>query len=609
MTDGRSASERFISLASTSTSSLLLDGDEESECRPMSSHARIEGAIETTPRRRKKIGGGSFLPQLNHARAFAMGQKQEQANDTDTDDFKKAMWAGQANILVTVRLRPLLQHDRDQESIVKILDHNVVVVLDQPTSSSGHATAQPKRTTGGTMRGLRLPGATSRRSREKRYAFDYVFAPADGQQKVYSHTTKFLIHGVLNGFNATVFAYGCTGAGKTYTMLGTKTEPGIMALTLDDLFHNIERIHADPEAMVTYKVTVSFLEVYNENIRDLLIVGSGMAGFAGSSNVNGGQSEYLDLREDPIRGPIVAGISEIEAGNAKEVMKLLRKGNKRRSQEATAANSVSSRSHAVLQVLVEQHDKVVRTAREDHMENGMIVASVVKIGKLSLVDLAGSERAAVTQNRGQRLLEGANINRSLLALGNCINALGEKAAGSSSSSASTSFVPYRDSKLTRLLKDSLGGNCRTVMIANISQACASFEETLNTLKYANRAKNIKTNVTRNVLNVDHHITEYVSVISNLKSEITTLKNQLQQQHLEAPEKPKATAWVQENVNVTDSTGYNHPSDNNHDDSAPEDEGQWAQRQVIEARQYIMRCFQERLQLRKRLIEIGHQVSE
>lgn len=605
MTDGRSASERFISLASTSTSTLLLDGG-ESECRPMSSHARIEGAIETTPRRRKKIDERGFLPQLNHARAFAMGQQQQQENDTDTDDFKKAMWAGQANILVTVRLRPLLQHDRDQESIVKILDHNVVVVLDQPAANSSNATAQPKLTTGGAMRGLRLPGATSRRSREKRYAFDYVFAPADGQQKVYSHTTKFLVHGVLNGFNATVFAYGCTGAGKTYTMLGTKNEPGIMALTLDDLFHNIQRIHADPEAMVTYKVTVSFLEVYNENIRDLLIasssVGSGAAGSTGSSNINGGQSEYLDLREDPVRGPIVAGISEIEARNANEVMKLLRKGNKRRSQEATAANSVSSRSHAVLQVLVEQHDKLVHTAREDHSDNDMMIANVVKIGKLSLVDLAGSERAAVTQNRGQRLLEGANINRSLLALGNCINALGEKAAGSSSSSSSTSFVPYRDSKLTRLLKDSLGGNCRTVMIANISQAFASFEETLNTLKYANRAKNIKTNVTRNVLNVDHHITEYVSVISNLKSEITTLKNQLKQQQLCVHEKPKASAWV-------DSSGNNHPSDNNHDDSALEEERQWAQTQVIEARQYIMRCFQERLQLRKRLIEIGHQVSE
>lgn len=143
----------------------------------------------------------------------------------------------------------------------------------------------------------------------------------------------------------------------------------------------------------------------------------------------------------------------------------------------------------------------------------------IKVGKLSLVDLAGSERAANTKNVGQRLVEGANINRSLLALGNCINALGEKGNKGN-------FVPYRDSKLTRLLKDSLGGNCRTVMIANISSAESSFEETLNTLKYANRAKNIKTHVQRNVLNVNYHISEYVQLINNLRSEIQLLKNQI-----------------------------------------------------------------------------------
>jgi kinesin family protein 18/19 len=186
---------------------------------------------------------------------------------------------------------------------------------------------------------------------------------------------------------------------------------------------------------VQYKVIVSFLEVYNENIRDLL------------SDVE----EYLDLREDPIKGPVVASITEIETCSGQEIMQLLHQGNSKRSQAATAANEVSSRSHAVLQVLVECRDRAPG------------VVANIKVGKLSLVDLAGSERAANTKNIGQRLMEGANINRSLLALGNCINALGEKGNKGN-------FVPYRDSKLTRLLKDSLGGNCRTVMIANISSA-------------------------------------------------------------------------------------------------------------------------------------------
>ena len=208
---------------------------------------------------------------------------------------------------------------------------------------------------------------------------------------------------------------------------------------------------------------MSFLEIYNENIRDLLVANS---------------NEYLDLREDPEKGPTVAGIHEIEASSASHVMSLLHRGNKRRTQEATAANAVSSRSHAVLQVIIEQHEKSPGTASSVKVKDSCaqkIFLTLNKYGKLSMIDLAGSERAAVTKNRGQRLLEGANINRSLLALGNCINALGDK-------SNKASFVPYRDSKLTRLLKDSLGGNCRTVMIANVSMAVSAFEETLNTLK-------------------------------------------------------------------------------------------------------------------------------
>ena len=188
-------------------------------------------------------------------------------------------------------------------------------------------------------------------------------------------------------------------------------------------------------------------------------------------------------------------------------MRLLQRGNKRRTQEPTAANRESSRSHAVLQIVIEQRDSAPG------------VEQAVKIGKLSMIDLAGSERASNTQNRGIRLIEGANINRSLLALGNCINALGEK------KDAADTF--HTDSKLTRLLKDSLGGSCRTVMITNVSPASFHFEETINSLKYANRAKNIKTNVKRNVLNVKYHISEYVSLIKGLKSEISLLRNKLQ----------------------------------------------------------------------------------
>ena len=397
-------------------------------------------------------------------------------DENQMDEHMKAMWAGQSNILVSVRVRPIMKHDVIKKSCVRVLDGKVVVIMDPAQNDAKNV--------------LR-----SNRTREKQYAFDYVFEPSSSQEATYHHTTKFLIHGVLDGFNATVFAYGQTGSGKTYTMIGTEENPGIMVRVMSDLFS----ICATQAAanVLTYKVTVSFLEVYNENIRDLLSEGVGM-------------DEYLDLREDPIKGPVVAGITEVEAKTSGEIMRLLHQGNARRSQAATAANEVSSRSHAVLQVIIEARDSA----------SGHGVVENIKVGKLSLVDLAGSERAANTQNRGARLVEGANINRSLLALGNCINALGEKGNKGN-------FVPYRDSKLTRLLKDSLGGNCRTVMIANISAAESSFEETLNTLKYANRAKNIKTEAKRNVLNVNYHISEYVELINNLRGEIKQLKDQIE----------------------------------------------------------------------------------
>eukprot|EP01038_Epipyxis_sp_PR26KG_P013647 gene13647-18314_t len=417
------------------------------------------------------------MAQHNQNHMATAGRKLEELallhqaeEDGAAGEHMKAMWAGQSNILVSVRVRPLMKHDQIKKSCVRVLDSKVVVILDPAA-------------------GDKQDILRANRSKEKQYAFDYVFEPGSSQESVYHHTTKFLIHGVLDGFNATVFAYGQTGSGKTHTMIGSESEPGIMLRVMNDLF--VHSANQGKQKGVHYKVTVSFLEIYNENIKDLL------------SDIE----EYLDLREDPIKGPVVASITEIEAATSQEIMQLLHIGNSRRAQAATGANETSSRSHAVLQIVVESRDRAPGTVAN------------IKVGKLSLVDLAGSERAANTKNVGARLVEGANINRSLLALGNCINALGEKGNKGN-------FVPYRDSKLTRLLKDSLGGNCRTVMIANISSAESSFEETLNTLKYANRAKNIKTNVQRNVLNVNYHISEYVQLIDNLRNEIKLLKNQI-----------------------------------------------------------------------------------
>ncbi|KPP69739.1 kinesin-like protein KIF19-like [Scleropages formosus] len=327
------------------------------------------------------------------------------------------------------------------------------------------------------------------RSREKTYMFDVAFDCSATQEEVYRATTKGLIEGLISGFNATVFAYGPTGCGKTYTMLGTDTEPGIYVRTLNDLFRAIEETSDDMQ----YSVSMSYLEIYNEMIRDLLNPSSG----------------FLDLREDS-KGEIqVAGITEVSTINAQEIMELLMKGNKQRTQEPTAANQTSSRSHAVLQVAVRQQSRCPDVLQE------------VRFARLFMIDLAGSERAAQTQNRGQRLKEGAHINRSLLALGNCINALSEKHGNK--------YVNYRDSKLTRLLKDSLGGNSRTIMIAHISPASVAFEESRNTLSYADRAKSIRTRVKRNLFNVPYHIAQYTSIIADLRGEIQRLKSKIAEQ--------------------------------------------------------------------------------
>ncbi|XP_015999076.2 kinesin-like protein KIF19 isoform X2 [Rousettus aegyptiacus] len=391
------------------------------------------------------------------------------------------------------------------------------------------------------------------RSREKSYLFDVAFDFTATQEMVYQATTKSLIKGVISGYNATVFAYGPTGCGKTYTMLGTDREPGIYVRTLNDLFHAIEETSSDME----YEVSMSYLEIYNEMIRDLLNPALG----------------YLELREDA-KGVIqVAGITEVSTINAKEIMQLLVKGNRQRTQEPTAANRTSSRSHAVLQVAVRQRSRVKSVLQE------------VRQGRLFMIDLAGSERASQTQNRGQRMKEGAHINRSLLALGNCINALSDK--------SSNKYINFRDSKLTRLLKDSLGGNSRTVMIAHISPASSAFEESRNTLTYAGRAKNIKTRVKQNLLSVSYHIAQYTSIIADLRGEIQRLKCKIDEQGGRGQARARLERGDIRHIQA----------------EVQQHSGQDEQADMGPLREQLVSAFQEQMDVRRRLLELENHAME
>jgi len=364
----------------------------------------------------------------------------------------------QGSILVAIRVRPLSLREQTagDQDIIRVED-KLLVVLD--------------------MTDFEDRKSILHRSKEQRYVFDLLFKDKTNEE-VYQHTAAGLIRPALSGINACAFAYGPTGSGKTYTMVGTTEDPGISVLTVRDMFQHIQ---ADTEKI--YDIKISYVEIYNETIRDLLIPNSG----------------YLELRDDPQKGVVISGVTEYKAESTEQVMQLISAGNRRRTTEATNANLTSSRSHAIFQAVVSIQDRTKSTVID------------VYTGKLSLIDLAGSERGTVTENRGIRLWEGAKINRSLLALANCINALGDK-------TKKGFFVPFRDSKLTRMLKDSLGGNCQTVMIANISPAVSltqgtQFEETANTLKYASRAKNIKVKALANKKMVALHITEYKNIIS------------------------------------------------------------------------------------------------
>ncbi|XP_055993096.1 kinesin-like protein KIF18A [Sorex fumeus] len=327
---------------------------------------------------------------------------------------------------------------------------------------------------------------TKRQNKDLKFVFDAVFDETSTQLEVFENTTKPILRSFLNGYNCTVLAYGATGAGKTHTMLGSAAEPGVMYLTMLDLYKSMDEIKEEKVC----STAVSYLEVYNEQIRDLLV-----------------NSGPLAVREDAQKGVVVQGLTLHQPKSSEEILQLLDNGNKNRTQHPTDMNATSSRSHAVFQIYLRQQDKTASINQN------------IRIAKMSLIDLAGSERASTANTKGTRFIEGTNINRSLLALGNVINALAD-------SKRKNQHIPYRNSKLTRLLKDSLGGNCQTIMIAAVSPSSVFYDDTYNTLKYANRAKDIKSSVKSNVLNLNNHITQYLKICNEQKQEILMLKEKL-----------------------------------------------------------------------------------
>ncbi|XP_026092635.1 kinesin-like protein KIF1B isoform X2 [Carassius auratus] len=341
----------------------------------------------------------------------------------------------------------------------------------------------------------------------KSFSFDYSYwshtSPDDpcfaSQSLVFNDIGKEMLQHAFEGYNVCIFAYGQTGAGKSYTMMGKQEEgqEGIIPLLCEDLF---EKINDNSNEEISYSVEVAYMEIYCERVRDLL---------------NPKNKGNLRVREHPLLGPYVEDLSKLAVMSYTDIADLMDAGNKARTVAATNMNETSSRSHAVF--------TIVFTQRKYDSETDL---STEKVSKISLVDLAGSERADSTGAKGTRLKEGANINKSLTTLGKVISALAEvdNCTSKSKKKKKTDFIPYRDSVLTWLLRENLGGNSRTAMVAALSPADINYDETLSTLRYADRAKQIKCNA---VINEDPNN----RLVRELKDEVTRLKELLRAQGL------------------------------------------------------------------------------
>ncbi|XP_031645490.1 kinesin-like protein KIF3A isoform X1 [Oncorhynchus kisutch] len=375
------------------------------------------------------------------------------SNKMDKSDKPEVM----DNVKVVVRCRPLNQKERS-------MGHKQAVSVDE---NRGTITVNKLETT---------------HEPPKTFTFDTVFGPDSKQLDVYNLTARPIIDSVLEGYNGTIFAYGQTGTGKTFTMEGVRAVPELRGIIPNSFAHVFGHI-AKAEGDTRFLVRVSYLEIYNEEVRDLL---------------GKDQMQRLEVKERPDVGVYIKDLSGYVVNNADDMDRIMTMGHKNRSVGSTNMNEHSSRSHAIFTITIECSEKGVDG--DQH----------VRMGKLHLVDLAGSERQGKTGATGQRLKEATKINLSLSTLGNVISALVD---------GKSTHVPYRNSKLTRLLQDSLGGNSKTMMCANIGPADYNYDETISTLRYANRAKNIKNKARINEDPKDALLRQFQKEIEELRKKL------------------------------------------------------------------------------------------
>ncbi|KAI3384564.1 hypothetical protein SNEBB_003630 [Seison nebaliae] len=360
------------------------------------------------------------------------------------------------NVRVVVRCRPMnkMESEKHYPEVVSVDENrNVIMVQQNANGESNHKT----------------------------FTFDNTFGPQSQQLSIYNLVARPIVVDTVNGYNGTIFAYGQTGTGKTFTMEGDRSKPELRGIIPNSFVHLFKEIEAANETE-KFLVRVSYFEIYNEEIRDLFTK----------------NTKALEIKESPDKGVYVKDLMEKTAEHVKGLEDVMQEGNKNRSVGRTNMNETSSRSHAIFGIKVER----------GKYSSGELQAN--RIGRLYLVDLAGSERQTKTGATGTRLTEATKINLSLSNLGNVISALVD---------GKSSHIPYRNSKLTRILQDALGGNSKTVMCANVGPASFNLDETMSTLRYAHRAKSIQNHAQINEDPKDALLRKYQDEIKELQNQL------------------------------------------------------------------------------------------
>ena len=456
-------------------------------------------------------------------------------------------------MLVALRARPLLKRELEESnySTITIADKETVLIT-IPTEYVSNDKGKYY------FKGEKKIKIT--KVKEAEFKYDFAFDEKSDQEEVYQFTTANLVKQVINGYNTTVFAYGATGTGKTYTMVGGVDNWGLMIRSISDLFKIINN-----EKEKKYIIKISYVEIYNEIIKDLLA----------------DKNNQLEIRTDSQKGVVLQGVEFKRVTNESDAYKLIMRGNKHRTEKPTSYNENSSRSHAILQIYIEIEENLLPTLNKEKA-----------FGKFFLVDLAGCEKTPIL---GKKNIENGSINKSLLALGKCINAL---------TSPNKGYISWRDSKLTRLLQEPLSGNSRIVMIATVSPSIDSFDETMFTLQYAQKAKNVKVIMKKNVVELDTpRINKYDEYIQNLREEIEEINEQIRENqkinNISNGELDQSNSnnisFNNNNNNTFNNSNINNNNNTNNNNFVHNDEYDKIQKDIVNH-------FQNEINLKKKIVE-------